>query len=133
MDDGSLVFLVVCAVVVGVRLIGVVVFVLLWKIVVEVELVFLVDSELIVVVVVVLAVVVAVIVAVTNVFVRAFGVASRFVVVAVDGVLEGGIGFNLFLDALLEFNQWQLQQLHQLDLLWRELQLMPLYLSQSLV
>ena len=121
-DDGSLVGVVVGAVVVGLQLVGIVVDVFVLQVVSDVEFVVFVEIDLIVVVVVVFAVVVFVsdwlIVLVIIVFVRFF---------------QGGIGLDFFFDALFEFDNRQLEQLHELDLLRRKFQFLPLGLSQSLV
>ena len=78
------------------QLIGVVFEVFLGQVVVDVEFIVLVEIDLVVVIVVVLPVIVIVFVIVIDWLV--------VVVVVFAGVFEGGVGFYLLLDALLEFN-----------------------------
>ena len=121
-DNRSLVRVVVGAVVVGLQLIGIVVNVLVLEVVGDVEFVVLAEIDFLVVVVVVFAVV---------------GIFSDWLIVLVIIVFvrffQGGIGFYFLLDALLKFDDGQLQQFHQLNLLRRQFQFLPLGLSQSLV
>ena len=115
MGDGGLVFLVVAAVVVGLQLVGVVVFVVVGEIVSQVELLVFVEVELVVVVVVVLSVVVAFSAVVVVLLGRAVIGEGLFFAALV--VFEGGVRLDFFFDALFELDKGQLQQFHQLNLL----------------
>ena len=121
MDYGRFVNVVVAAVVVGLQLVGIVVQVLFGQVVVDVELVVLAEIDFVVVVVVVFSIVG-----------RVNGWLVVLIVVVLVRLFQGRVDFKLLLDALLEFHDGQLQQFHQLDLLRRQFQLLPLGLSQSL-